>query len=940
MDPPRWEEIETAFSELVALDAIAQRERLAALGATDPALRAAVEQLLAADAAAETRLAPLAGALVSPAIGQLDGLAAALGGHYRVERELGHGGMATVYLAHDLKHDRPVALKVLKPELAAALGRARFLREVALTARLDHPHIVPLLDSGEAGRLVYYVMPYVDGESLRDRLDREKQLSVEDALQITHEVADALDYAHGHGIIHRDIKPANILLGGGHARVADFGIARAVSAAGGEQLTETGIAVGTPAYMSLEQATADRDVDARSDVYSLACVVYEMLAGQPPYTGATPEAILARRAVEAVPSVRVVRAAVPAGVEQALTRALAKVPADRFATVRQFSVALQRGAHERRSPPPRRTLRRVLLGAATAILVGAAVLAVRSYVRRAAELGAVVVMPFENRTGDASLDPLGTITADWVAQGLNEPGFLTVRDISEALSTAAGLGPGASPAAVGHETGAGVVVAGSYFLVSDSLRFEARIVSAGEGSIMNTVSVAAARARPQEGAEQLRQRLLAALAPLHDKDIGTFQPASSQPPTYDAYREYVEGLERYMRSDFPAAGQYFDSAAALDSTFLVARLWAAQSAVLVGWHAGSQRAGSILTDLKPLRDRLRPVDRARFDYVAALREVLAPGGGTLLDSAEQAEPLQAAYRAAKRMMEAAPGFVDVRREAALSALRVFRPRESLRLLETLDPERGLMREWWRYWWAVAWAHHRLGEHGKELAAVRRGWNVAPPGSLLFPELRALAALGRVAELDSLAHAEFRHSPEFAVDLAYDLVGEVLAHGHPALAHSLARDAAELLATHPPPYSTGDLGTDDWLRERTRLALLLGDLPTATACIAKLRHPDEQGFLAAHVLAAQGRRNAALAALEMALRRVTRSGAALDRQAALDAAGVRVRLNDLDGALNVLEQTSPTDPVFLGSGGQDGHADLELAPLWHDPRFQALIKPRG
>src|SRR5216684_3480808 len=205
-----------------------------------------------------------------------------LGSAYRLERELGHGGMATVYLAQDLKHDRLVALKVLRPELAAALGAERFLREIRITANLNHPHILPLLDSGDAAGLLYYAMPYVAGESLRDRLDSEKQLPLDDALQITREVADALQYAHSHDVVHRDIKPENILLESGHAVVADFGIARAITAAAGERVTETGIAVGSPAYMSPEQSVGEQALDGRTDIYSLGCVLYEMLAENRP----------------------------------------------------------------------------------------------------------------------------------------------------------------------------------------------------------------------------------------------------------------------------------------------------------------------------------------------------------------------------------------------------------------------------------------------------------------------------------------------------------------------------------------------------------------------------------------------------------------------------------------------------------------------------------
>ncbi|WKW11390.1 protein kinase [Pseudogemmatithrix spongiicola] len=269
-----------------------------------------------------------------------DRLTTALEDRYRIERELGAGGMATVFLAADLKHDRKVAIKVLKPELAAVLGAERFVQEIKTTAALSHPHILPLFDSGEAGGFLYYVMPYIEGETIRERLNRETQLSVDEALRITREIADALDYAHRHGVIHRDIKPENILLHDGRAMVMDFGIALAVSAAAGGRMTETGLSLGTPHYMSPEQATADKDLTARSDVYSLASVCFEMLAGEPPHGGGSAQAIIMKIIAEPAPRVDKLRRNVPAHVTAALATALEKVPADRFATARAFSDAL------------------------------------------------------------------------------------------------------------------------------------------------------------------------------------------------------------------------------------------------------------------------------------------------------------------------------------------------------------------------------------------------------------------------------------------------------------------------------------------------------------------------------------------------------------------------------------------------------------------------
>jgi len=267
-------------------------------------------------------------------------LAEALRDHYALERELGRGGMARVYLARDLRHRRHVALKVLHPEIAQTVGSARFLREIETAASLQHPHIVPLFDSGDADGVLYYVMPYVEGESLRGRLAREKHLPIDEALDIGRQVCSALAYAHAQGVIHRDIKPENILLKGDQAVVADFGIARAVSESGGGSLTGTGLVIGTPAYMSPEQASAARDLDGRSDVYSMACVLYEMLAGHAPFSGMSDRAVMARHAIDPVPSLRSVRLTVPLGLESVVMKALAKVPADRFSSAETFSQAL------------------------------------------------------------------------------------------------------------------------------------------------------------------------------------------------------------------------------------------------------------------------------------------------------------------------------------------------------------------------------------------------------------------------------------------------------------------------------------------------------------------------------------------------------------------------------------------------------------------------
>ncbi len=362
----------------------------------------------------------------------LDRLKQALEHRYTIERELGRGGMATVYLAHDLRHDRPVALKVLSPELAYALGPERFLREIKLAARLQHPHILSVYDSGAidgSGELLWFTMPYVEGETVRARLIREKQLPVDEALRLTREVALALDFAHRHGVIHRDIKPENILLCDGQALVADFGISRALTSgaatqrgsAAEERLTDTGIVVGTPAYMSPEQAAGERDLDGRTDVYSLATVLYEMLAGEPPYTGPTAQSLIAKRLSGHIPSVTQVRPSVSPSIDYTIQKALANNPADRYPTAAEFARALSSTATQPTVPQaamssPRR--RRIPLAL---VLVGLGLISAflaALWIRRhgqsspeAADATRLAVLPFEN---------LGSRTNDYIADGITD----------------------------------------------------------------------------------------------------------------------------------------------------------------------------------------------------------------------------------------------------------------------------------------------------------------------------------------------------------------------------------------------------------------------------------------------------------------------------------------------------------------------------------------
>ena len=356
-------------------------------------------------------------------------LRAVLADHYRVERELGAGGMATVYLAHDIKHDRAVAIKVLKPELAASIGAERFLKEIRVTANLQHPHIVPLYDSGAAGGVLYYVMPLLTGESLEDRLVRESMLPVDEAVRIARQIASALDFAHRKGVVHRDIKPANILLQDGEVLVADFGIAVGLRETDTTRLTGTGLSLGTPRYMSPEQAVGEREVDARSDIYSLGALTYEMLAGEPPVTGANAQAMIAKLMTGTPTPLRVVRNAVPPAVEVAVMRALAKQPADRFASAREFADALTVSGAVRW---PRSRVLPACAGALVAIGVTARVF--MSHTAEARPIQSIAVLPLENASRDSAQDYFAEGMTDELTASLATISTLRVTSRGSAMS--------------------------------------------------------------------------------------------------------------------------------------------------------------------------------------------------------------------------------------------------------------------------------------------------------------------------------------------------------------------------------------------------------------------------------------------------------------------------------------------------------------------------
>jgi serine/threonine-protein kinase len=616
----------------------------------------------------------------------------ALAGRYAIERELGRGGMATVFLARDERHDRLVAVKVLHPELAAAVGPSRFRREIQIATSLSHPHVLPLYDSGEADGQLYYVMPFVEGESLRARLEREHVLPIDEALRITCEVASALDHAHRHGVVHRDIKPENILLEDGHAVVADFGIARALSDGSTAPLTQTGITLGTPLYMSPEQSFADREIDGRSDEYSLACVLYEMLVGQPPFVGPNAQAIMARHSLEAVPSLQVVRASVPDEVEDVVVRALSKSKVDRFPTLAQFADALRdcamgataaRRVERRLVPraPPRPAARRrasvlllllpLLAGgwAAWRFLLDPAG-AVPSYAAGSLDPRRVAVLYFDDVSGGGGLG--------YVADGLTEAlidqlGQVRALDVVSRNGVAPFRGSDAAPDSVAHALGVGTIVKGSVERAGDRVRVSVRLIDGNSGVDLKRKSVEqpagnvlAARDRvAQEVAEFLRERLGTEVR-LRERKAGTRDALAW---------ELVQRAEKLQR-DGEGAARAGDTAAASGHFARADTLLARAESRDPGWIDPVTLRGAV--DVSRVRAASAPLAARRW-----IDDGIGHAARALARAPRDADALE--LRGTLRYMRWALGLAPDPRDAA-ALLRGAE--EDLKAATTLDPTKA------------------------------------------------------------------------------------------------------------------------------------------------------------------------------------------------------------------------------------------------------------
>lgn len=570
----RWARIAPHIDALLDLPLEERAAYMHRVSGDDLQMRGDLERLLAETRRGDSLIDRAATERFSLLLEDNRDLPPVLGDRYDVKDEIGRGGMALVFLGHDRKHDRPVAIKVLRPEVGASVGHDRFLREIQTAARLQHPHIMPLHDSGEADGRLYYVMPYSRGETLRERLDRERQLPLDDALRLSREIADALDHAHSEGIVHRDIKPENIFVSGGHALVMDFGIARAVSPTTGEtQITLGGFAIGTPSYMSPEQGAGQQGIDGRADVYALGCVLYEMLSGHPPFMGGTLQEILAQHAIAPVPSIRTSRPDIPENVERAITRSLAKSPADRFASATDFLDACSRRDSEPSETPVSERRWRI---PAAIVSLAAALIAVwmlwpATGVTRTASsaIPSVAVLAFKNIGGDSGNTALSEGISEEIASTIGRIPGLNVKAPRSSFSL---RGKDLSIQEIGNALNVKYLVDGSLQQSENRLRVRVALLAAGNDSTVWATEydrpVGDVFAIQDEIARSIANELSVKLAPATSANLSRSTTANAA-----AHEAYLRGRFFFEKRDSVSlrkAKEYFEQAIARDPSYALA----------------------------------------------------------------------------------------------------------------------------------------------------------------------------------------------------------------------------------------------------------------------------------------------------------------------------------------------------------------------------------
>ncbi|NNM31598.1 MAG: protein kinase, partial [Gemmatimonadetes bacterium] len=721
-----------------------------------------------------------------------------LGDRYDIRGEVGRGGMAIVFLAHERKHDRRVALKVMRPEVTAVYGRERFVQEVRVAAQLNHPHVLGLIDSGEVDGLLYYVMPFVDGETLRERLDREGAWSGTRALRLLRQIAEALEHAHSKGVIHRDLKPGNVLCTGDHPYIMDFGVAKALQedGTGNPELTRPGVALGTPRYMAPEQALGGVPVDHRADLYAWGVLACELLTGaRSPTAGMGLE-------LEGLDAVAANGGVSPVLVE-AVRRCLRPNPEDRYASSAALVTALDRDPESMDRGGSLRTRRWAGLAALLTGVGAVSVWALRSSDNAGAEVPIstpLAVAPFSNETGLPEFDAVGRMAGDWVAQGLQQLGTVAVLPWPAALEAAE---RGQSEAGgfradlanyLARELGAGSVITGSIYRIGDEVQLGAVVTDVAQGRIVSAPEpIQTSQAEVHEAVRLLRNRIMGSLAFSTDDRFMNGPELATAPPTFASYRDFDRGMERFLAQDYREASDLFRSAWAKDTSFVVSRVYEARALFNQARH---EEADQVLDFVEGRMSQLSEYATLEVEFLRAAQD---GDGPRALEISAAAEAMGPNSRAAWNH--------------AMMAVQLNRPTEALTTLQSIDPDRGAMRGWAQYWTQLSHASHLIGDFVSEEGYAREMWRRYPERRVATVLIaRALAGAGDLDRLEA-ALDEFRILPPltyWSYGAAVTTAGlELLHHGWPEEGMSYLEQAVDWfeaeLAVVP-----GDRGFRYWL----------------------------------------------------------------------------------------------------------------------------------
>ncbi|MFV1988840.1 MAG: protein kinase [Gemmatimonadota bacterium] len=931
MTPELWERVEYFFAEVADLQTEERAERLEEIGKTDPELYAELKSLIEAHDDADELLGGFEKLVSEPDFEPLSDpvsrLRTALESRYTIDREVGSGGMATVYLADDLKHERKVALKVLKPDLAAVIGADRFISEIKTTANLQHPHILPLFDSGESEGFLYYVMPFVDGETLGARLAREGGLPVPEAARILRDVVDGLAAAHRVGVVHCDIKPDNILISGQHAMISDFGVAKAVSGAPrGHLVTTVGVVVGTPTYMAPEQATADTNIDHRADIYAVGVLAYEMLTGRPPFHGMTAQQVLAAHITERPRLITELRSSVPPGLAALIARCLEKKPADRWQSAGEMlphleAVATPRGGAtptqlqpvtpKRKSWLPRAGVAVVVAGLAAVVIsrVSGGGGGPAAVTPGEDERGRLIVVPLQPLVDDEELELWGLLAAEHITRAIDQPRPIDVIPTSVVRDASQRLGGNATTSDLARETMATHAVAGTVSRIGGQVRFSIEILDQRTGELIRALDPVIGPADSLEVViGRLAQLTTGAVVVLLDPEATEWESALSVPPSIDVYRDHLEQVDLFTKGDYAGAIAMGERISARAPDYVPALLMAYSALANLGQDREMDSLRALLT---PLRDRMTTVERLNTDYLSAAF-VGDPEATT-----RAAEELYRLYPERWGYGAGRTARVTGRLEAAVERFLAY------------DAQHN-----WRAWFGwrdnLASTYHLLGRYEEELALARAEFANFPGDQRLHDyEARALVALGRLEEADSLVRHLANLPPQQSQDPLMHPVWvalELRVHGYEEESEALFEEViAQHIAREPGnQYNRG---------RAYYYAKSWEDADTAFASIL-VSNPDDIDRMGFHgvILAKLGRREEALRISDQ-LGQIVRPylrGWNIGWQARIAAA-----LGEQDEAVRLTQRAFDNSWDYR----LDLHQDPAFEDMWGYPPWEALVALR-